>query len=80
MRSAGSGAGGFGEAPPPRTLGRAVQAGGANLALVSVPGEHATVEAFDAIGRGVSVMVFSDNVPVEDEIRLKDAAARADVR
>jgi FdrA protein len=44
-----------------------------------VPGEHATVEAFDAIDRGVSVMVFSDNVAVEDEIRLKDAAAEADV-
>ena len=36
-------------------------------------------EAFDAIARGVSVMVFSDNVPVEDEVRLKDAAAAQDV-
>ena len=79
LRSAGSGAGGFGEAPPPRTLGRAVRAGGATLALVSVPGQHATVEAFDAIASGVSVMVFSDNVPVEDEVRLKEAAARQDV-
>jgi FdrA protein len=79
LRSAGSGAGGFGEAPPPRTLGRAVRAGGATLALVSVPGQHATVEAFDAISQGVSVMVFSDNVPVEDEVRLKDAAAEQDV-
>ncbi|WP_457252634.1 FdrA family protein [Pedococcus sp. P5_B7] len=79
LRSAGSGAGGFGEAPPPRTLGRAVRAGDATLALVSVPGQHATVEAFDAISQGVSVMVFSDNVPVEDEVRLKDAAAARDV-
>lgn len=79
LRSAGSGPGGFGEAPPPRTLGRAVRAGGATLALVSVPGQHATVEAFDAIAQGVSVMVFSDNVPVEDEVRLKDAAAGQDV-
>ena len=79
LRSAGSGAGGFGEAPPPRTLGRAVRAGDATLALVSVPGQHATVEAFDAIAQGVSVMVFSDNVPVEDEVRLKDAAAAQDV-
>ena len=44
-----------------------------------MPGQHATVEAFDAIHRGVSVMLFSDNVPVEDEIRLKDAAAANDV-
>ncbi|KRF27294.1 FdrA family protein [Phycicoccus sp. Soil802] len=79
LRSAGSGAGGFGAAPPPRTLGRAVRAGDATLALVSVPGQHATVEAFDAIAQGVSVMVFSDNVPVEDEVRLKDAAAAQDV-
>lgn len=79
LRSAGSGGGGFGEAPPPRTLGRAIGAGDATLALVSVPGQHAAVEAFDAIARGVSVMVFSDNVPVEDEVRLKDAAAEQDV-
>nr|WP_179423737.1 FdrA family protein [Pedococcus badiiscoriae] len=79
LRSAGSQAGGFGEAPAPRTLGRAVAVGAANLALVSVPGQYATVEAYDAIDRGVSVMLFSDNVPVEDEVRLKDAAAARDI-
>ena len=79
LKSAGSRSEGFGEAPAPRTLGRAVAAGRANLALVSVPGEYATIEAFDAIDRGVSVMLFSDNVPVEDEVRLKDAAAARDV-
>lgn len=79
LKAAASQSGGFGEAPPPRTLGAAVAVGGANLALVSVPGEHATTEAFDAISHGVSVMLFSDNVPLEDEVRLKDAAAEADV-
>jgi FdrA protein len=79
LKAAASQAGGFGEAPPPRTLGAAVAVSGATLALVSVPGEHATTEAFDAISRGVSVMLFSDNVPVEDEVRLKEAAAAADV-
>jgi FdrA protein len=79
LRSAGSRSGGFGEAPAPRTLGRAIAVGEANLALVSVPGQYATIEAFDAIDRGVSVMLFSDNVPVEDEVRLKDAAAARDV-
>ncbi|MDF2093899.1 FdrA family protein [Knoellia sp. 3-2P3] len=79
LKSAGAHSGGFGEAPPRRTLGGAIESSEANLALVSVPGQHAAVEAFDAINRGVSVMVFSDNVPVEDEIRLKDAAAAADV-
>ncbi|MEO6413927.1 MAG: hypothetical protein ABIO48_15165, partial [Pedococcus sp.] len=79
LKSAGSRSGGFGDAPAPRTLGRAIAAGEANLALVSVPGQYATIEAFDAIDRGVSVMLFSDNVSVEDEVRLKDAAAARDV-
>ncbi|GAA4725953.1 acyl-CoA synthetase FdrA [Pedococcus ginsenosidimutans] len=84
LRPGGRGTGGAaegatGQAVPPRTLGRAVAVAGADLALVSVPGRCAAVEAFDAVDRGVSVMVFSDNVPVEDEVRLKDAAAARDV-
>ncbi|MEP6855350.1 MAG: FdrA family protein [Pedococcus sp.] len=79
LRSTGASAGGFGEAPPPRTLGRAIDAVGADLALVSVPGRYAAVEALDAIDRGVSVMLFSDNVDVETEVLLKDAAAARDV-
>nr|WP_223128707.1 DUF1116 domain-containing protein [Terrabacter sp. MAHUQ-38] len=78
-RSTASASAGLGEAPPPRTLGGALSLSGADLALVSVPGEHAVTEALDAIRAGVSVMVFSDNVPVEDEVRLKDAAADAGV-
>jgi FdrA protein len=67
------------DAVAPRTLGAAAARGAANLAVVSVPGQHATTEAFDAIASGLSVMLFSDNVSVEDEVRLKDAAAEADV-
>ena len=63
----------------PRTLGSAAARSGANLAVISVPGQHAVTEAFDAIGAGLSVMLFSDNVSVDDEVRLKDAAAAADV-
>lgn len=70
-----SGSGDLGGESAPRSLGRAV-ARGANLALVSVPGQHAATEAYDAIEAGVPVMVFSDNVPLADEIALKDAAAR----
>ena len=69
-RSAAGASGGFGEAPAARTLGGAIRLSGADLALVSVPGEHAVTEALDAVRAGVSVMVFSDNVPVEDEVRL----------
>ncbi|HEX6444081.1 MAG TPA: FdrA family protein [Streptosporangiales bacterium] len=49
------------------------------LAFVAVPGEYAFAEAMDAVKAGVSVMVFSDNVPVEQEILLKDEAARRGV-
>ena len=78
-RSASSSSAGMGRAPAPRTLGGATRRGHANLALVSVPGAHAATEALDAINAGVSVMVFSDNVPLADEIRIKDAGAAQDV-
>jgi len=58
---------------PPRTVAAGLRAGG-DLALISLPGEHAAVEAMDAVAAGVSVMLFSDNVTVEEEIFLKDAA------
>jgi FdrA protein len=66
---------GFGAPPPPRTVASALRGGG-SLALVSVPGEHAFVEAMDAVNAGVSVMLFSDNVTVAQEIALKAEAAR----
>jgi FdrA protein len=60
----------------PRTLRGAVMAlPTANLALISVPGDFAAAEARKAIERGLNVMVFSDNVPVEAEISLKHLAA-----
>lgn len=62
---------------PPRTVGAAVRDGGtATLALVSVPGEHAFPEALDAVEGGADVLVFSDNMPVWQEVALKRAAAR----
>ncbi len=70
---------GFGEPPPARTVGGALRGVAATLALVSVPGPHATVEALDAVAAGVSAMVFSDNVPLEEEVALKEAAGRAGV-
>lgn len=61
---------------PARTIGSAVRRHGANLALVSTPGRHAFVEAVDALEAGASVMIFSDNVPIEQEVRLKELADR----
>ncbi|GAA3162136.1 acyl-CoA synthetase FdrA [Planomonospora alba] len=74
-------AGGTGAEEPPRTVRAAARAAGgtATLALVSVPGPHAFAEAMDAVEAGLSVMVFSDNVPVEQEVLLKRRAAERGV-
>jgi FdrA protein len=72
----GTGEGGAGPAVRPRTTGAAARAAGGSLALVSVPGQHAFVEAMDALEAGLDVLVFSDNVPVEQEVRLKAEAER----
>ncbi len=47
----------------------------ANIALISVPGEYAAEEARKALGAGLHVMLFSDNVALADEIALKKLAA-----
>ena len=58
-----------------RTLGEGVaEVGAANLVLISTPGTYATAEALKALKRGLNVFIFSDNVPVEDEIELKSMA------
>ena len=43
---------------------------------MSVPGTYAAIVAEQALRRGLHVMCFSDNVPVEDEVRLKALAAQ----
>ena len=47
-----------------------------SVALVSVPGPHAFTEAMEALAAGLHVVVFSDNVSVEQEVALKAEAAR----
>ncbi len=64
---------------PPRTTAAALRRSPAPVVVVSVPGPSALPEAMDAVTAGASVMVFSDNVPISDEIALKDAAAAHDV-
>lgn len=61
----------------PRSRGFAAAAAAlpeANLALISVPGAFAAAEARRALESGLHVMVFSDNVPVADEVALKRLA------
>ncbi len=74
LRAAGRRAPGTHEAAPHRTTAAALRETGDAVVLVSVPGSSATVEAMDALDAGRDVMIFSDNVPVEEEIALKRAA------
>jgi FdrA protein len=65
------------ETLPPRTVRTAAgRLNGGNLAVISVPGEHAPWVCWDALQQDLNVFCFSDNVGVEDEIRLKDEALR----
>src|SRR5215470_4345963 len=59
----------------PRTTLSAARRSGTGLALISVPGQLAFAEAVDALDAGCDVMIFSDNVPVDQEIWLKERAA-----
>ncbi len=68
---------GFGSAPAPVTVGAAASRTRATVALISTPGQHAFADAVDALDAGLHTMVFSDNVPLEQEVALKEYAAPA---
>ena len=76
FEAAGSGDGaGAAPAPRPASLDNALAAApGANVAIVSVPGAYAALEAHKALTSGLDVLLFSDNVPLADEIDLKRRA------
>ena len=62
--------------PTRRELPRSLEMGleampAANLALISTPGDYAAAEAMKALHLGLNVMLFSNNVALEDEIALK---------
>jgi len=59
----------------PVSLDRALDmAPDCNLIIISVPGMYAAREARRALEKGKHVMLFSDNVPLEEEIGLKRVA------
>lgn len=58
-------------ADPPRSL----RGSGANVALISIPGEYATLEAHRALTEGMHVFLFSDHVSEADEVELKRRGA-----
>jgi FdrA protein len=47
---------------------------GANIAVISVPGEYAKIEVAKAIERGMHTFLFSDNLSLEEEVELKERA------
>jgi FdrA protein len=79
QKSTESGEGGVRHVPP-----RSIQMGleaipSANLVLISTPGEYAAAEARKALQLGMHVMMFSDNVSIEEEIPLKRYACDHDL-
>lgn len=59
----------------PRTYAEALRAHPeATVAVISLPGLYAGREAMGVLESGRSVMLFSDNVPVEEEVALKRRA------
>ncbi len=60
------------EFQPVSLEGALAQLPGANLALISIAGKHAAREAEKALENGLHVMIFSDNVSIADEKRLKE--------
>ncbi len=59
----------------PRTFETALQnLTGANLALLSIPGRYVRREADQILDAGMHLMIFSDNVSLEDEVALKKKA------
>jgi FdrA protein len=66
---------GAGPVAPARSVLTAGARVDANVALVSVPGEYAALEAAKALAGGLHVFLFSDRVPVAEEVVLKRAAA-----
>jgi succinyl-CoA synthetase alpha subunit len=59
----------------PKTVTMALpKAAGANIAQISAPGAYAGAEALKAVKAGLNVFLFSDNVPLEQEVAIKKLA------
>ncbi len=70
--------GGTAETEPLRSIEMALDANvAANFTLIATPGPFAAAEAFKSVRLGLNVMMFSDNVSIEDELALKTQADQA---
>jgi len=64
----------------PESVAEAVaQMPDANLALFSIPGQFAKLDVVAALEKGLNVMLFSDNISIEDEVELKSMAIEKDL-
>ena len=52
---------------------------GTNLVLLSIPGEYVKDISYKLIEQGIHQQIFSDHVPVEDELRIKKQAVAKQV-
>lgn len=68
------GAGGGAAAGPAERAPRTLAGLEADVAVVSVPGDYAAIEAHKALGAGMDVLLFSDGVPIDQEVELKRRA------
>lgn len=76
VRKAAGGKTGDRQEEPPRTIKAAKeQSPEANVAIISVPGSYAALEAHHALTAGLHVLLFSDNVPLAEEVELKQRAS-----
>ncbi len=66
--------GGEGQAAPRSIAAAQAALPGASLVLISTPGAYAAAEAEKALRLGLDAMIFSDHVPLADEIALKTLA------
>lgn len=79
QKSAESSGGGIRRVPP-RSIEMSLESmPAANFVLISTPGEYAAAEARKALQLGLHVMMFSDNVSMEEEIPLKQYARAHDL-
>jgi FdrA protein len=59
----------------PKSLEEAVgKLPSANFAMISLPGQFARLDVVTALELGLNVMLFSDNISLEDEVELKQRA------
>ncbi|MCJ7625226.1 MAG: acyl-CoA synthetase FdrA [Anaerolineaceae bacterium] len=71
------GAGAAKDTYQPKTLRAAVKScPSSNIVVISVAGRYAAEEAQEALQRGLHVMLFSDNVSINDELSLKTYARK----